>query len=256
LENLNQGIIPEGCKNCIYKNNEEIYNDKIQRIDLYYWYHCNCGCFYCSYRDETKGEFSDREKEGNPLIYNTLKELYNLNQIDKDHLIVCFGGGELGVLKEFPKLIDLFMKNNVEHVICESSGIKYSKAVEKLLKNKKGTITVAVCAGSRETYKKIKNRDKYEKAVGRDKFLSRLFLFVNLGCFILGLIVPSIRIVTLLIQMISLILQIYFQSKEIVDKNKLMNIKAKITRLKKKHSNNPAVAKQLDGCLAKLNKVA
>jgi len=102
----------------------------------------------------------------------------------------------------------------------------------------------------------IKNRDKYEKAVGRDKFLSRLFLFVNLGCFILGLIVPSIRIVTLLIQMISLILQIYFQSKEIVDKNKLMNIKAKITRLKKKHSNNPAVAKQLDGCLAKLNKVA
>ncbi|MBE7704888.1 MAG: radical SAM protein [Cyanobacteria bacterium SIG29] len=164
-ENLNQGIIPEGCKNCIYKNNEEIYNDKIQRIDLYYWYHCNCGCFYCSYRDETKGEFSDREKEGNPLIYNTLKELYNLNQIDKDHLIVCFGGGELGVLKEFPKLIDLFMKNNVEHVICESSGIKYSKAVEKLLKNKKGTITVAVCAGSRETYKKIKNRDKYNQVM-------------------------------------------------------------------------------------------
>ncbi len=160
-ENLEKGIIPEGCRECIYKNNEYIENDKIRKIDLYYWYHCNCRCFYCSYRDVTKSEFSDKAKEGNPLIYRTIKELYKLNQIDKKELVVTFGGGEIGVLKEFPKLIDLFLKNNVTKVWCESSGIKYLKSMEKLLKQGKGVITVAVCCGDREIYKKIKQRDKY-----------------------------------------------------------------------------------------------
>lgn len=162
---LENDDIPLGCQNCIYKLNEEIETNKISKIDLYYWYHCNCSCFYCSYRDVTKGEFSDKEKEGNPLIYKTIKELYKLDQIDKNHLQVCFGGGEIGVLKEFPKLIDLFIKNNVFNVWCESSGVRYSKAVEKLLKRGKGNITIAVCCGSAETYKKIKNRDKYNQVM-------------------------------------------------------------------------------------------
>lgn len=168
-DNIDNNIIPEGCKNCIYKNNEYISDEKIKKIDLYYWYHCNCGCFYCSYRDETKGEFSDKEKEGSPIIYDTIKELYRLDEIDKKELVVTFGGGELGVLKEFPKLVDIFLKNNVQSVWCESSGIKYSKAVDKLLKKGKGVITVAVCSGSSEVYKKIKNRDKYKQVMNNLK---------------------------------------------------------------------------------------
>ena len=166
IQNLNRDIIPEGCKNCIYRINENTStNYLIEEIDLYYWYHCNCGCFYCSYRDETKGEFSDRQKEGNPLIYKTIKELYHHNQISKNNLYINFGGGELGVLKEFPKLINLFLRNNVNNIWCESSGIKYSKAVENVLKRGKGYITIAVCAGTRETYKKIKQRDKYNQVM-------------------------------------------------------------------------------------------
>ena len=164
-QQLANSIIPNGCENCIYRNQTHYKTTKIRRIDLYYWYHCNCGCFYCSYRDETKGEFSDRAKEGNPVIFKTIKELYKLDQIDKSDLQVCFGGGEIGVLKEFDKLVDIFLKNNVRNIWCESSGIKYSKSIEKLLKRGKGNITVAVCAGSAETYKKIKNRDKYEQVM-------------------------------------------------------------------------------------------
>lgn len=163
--NLINGIIPTHCLNCIYKNNEYITQDKITKIDLFYWFHCNCSCFYCSYRDETKGEFSDKEKIGNPIIYDTIKELYRLNEINTEELDVNVGGGELGVLKEFPKLIDLFLENNVKTVFCESSGIKYSKAVEKLLRKGKGCITVAVCSGTPETYKKIKRRDKYRQVM-------------------------------------------------------------------------------------------
>lgn len=167
--NLDNNIIPESCQNCIYKNNEYTATEKIKKIDLYYWYHCNCSCFYCSYRDVTKGEFSDKEKEGSPVIFDTIKELYKLDEIDKNELIVTFGGGELGVLKEFPKLVDLFLKNNVRKIWCESSGIKYSKAVEKLLKSGKCFITVAVCCGSKEIYKQIKNRDKYTQVMNNLK---------------------------------------------------------------------------------------
>lgn len=166
---LDNNIIPSGCQNCIYKNNESISSDKITKIDLFYWYHCNCGCFYCTYREETKGNWSDKEKEGSPVIFDTIKELYRLDEIDKEELNVVFGGGELGVLKEFPKLVDLFLKNNVRKIWCESSGIKYSKAVEKLLKSGKCFITVAVCCGSKEIYKKIKNRDKYTQVMNNLK---------------------------------------------------------------------------------------
>ncbi len=163
ISNLkNGGDVPDGCKDCIYKTNEYAVSEKISKIDLYYWYHCNCGCFYCSYRDVTKGVFSDRVKEGNPVIYKTLKELYKHNEISLNDLHVYFGGGEIGVLKEFPKLIDLFLKNNVVSVWCESSGVKYSKSVEKLLKCGKGLITIAICSGDKDVYKKIKNRDKYK----------------------------------------------------------------------------------------------
>ena len=159
--NLDINIIPEGCIDCIYKNQGSCNSDKISRIDLYYWYHCNCGCFYCSYRDETKGEFSDKVKYGNPVIYETLKELYKLDEIDKENLFVNFGGGELGVLKEYPKLIDLFLKNNVKSIWCETSGIKFSRALAKALEKGKAGLSAAICSGSPETYKKIKKRDKY-----------------------------------------------------------------------------------------------
>ena len=164
-EQLEKEVIPSGCQNCIYRNKENYKTDKIRRIDLYYWYHCNCGCFYCSYRDETKGEFSDKVKEGNPLVYNTIKELYNLDLIDKKNLFVNFGGGELGVLKEFPKLVKLFLKNNVDNIWCETSGIRYSKELAKALEKGKAGLSIAICSGTKETYKKIKKRDKYNQVL-------------------------------------------------------------------------------------------
>lgn len=164
--NIKNEIVPDECKDCIYKINEIIgEEDKITEIDLFYWYHCNCGCFYCSYRDVTKSEYSDEVKKGNPVIYETVKELYKLNEISKKEIHIVFGGGEVAVLKEFPKLMDLFLKNNVTEILIDSSGIKYQKTIEKMLKKGKGSITVAVCSGDREVYKKIKNRDKYPQVM-------------------------------------------------------------------------------------------
>ena len=44
---------------------------------------------------------------------------------------VSFGGGEPTILPEFDKLIDLFLKNGFWNIRVPSSGIKYSKIIEK-----------------------------------------------------------------------------------------------------------------------------
>ncbi|MCR5261469.1 MAG: hypothetical protein K6C94_06480 [Candidatus Gastranaerophilales bacterium] len=157
--------VPAECSDCIYRVQEEPTEKKITRIDLFYWYHCNCGCFYCSYRDKTKGRFSDEVLEGNSLIYQTVKNLYARDMISRENLFVVWGGGEVGVLKEFPQLMDLFLKNNVNFIWCETSAVRYSDSIAKMLERGKGGMTAAVCCGSRDVYKKIKQRDKYEQVM-------------------------------------------------------------------------------------------
>lgn len=158
--------IPQECKDCIHAKQQSCLNDKITRIDLFYWYHCNCSCFYCSYRDKTLGKYSDKVMEGNPLIYKTIKQLYKEDKIDRNgNLEVIFGGGEIGVLKEAPKLIQLFLNNECQNIQCESSGIKYVSDIGKMLKLGRGGITIAICCGNREIYRKIKKRDKYNQVL-------------------------------------------------------------------------------------------
>ena len=165
VEDIRNDVIPEKCKDCKWRLEEPVKDDLIKRIDLFYWYHCNCGCFYCSYINDTKGKFSDTVKPGNPVIYQIIEKLYKENRIDRENLLVIWGGGEIAVLEEFPKLIDLFLKQGVSSISVESSGIKYSKAVGKILKKNKGAITIAICSGTPETYKRIKRRDKYNTVV-------------------------------------------------------------------------------------------
>lgn len=169
VKNIIQNVVPDECKDCKWRKEEYIKNDLIKRIDLFYWYHCNCGCFYCAYINDTKGKFSDVVKPGNPVIYKIIEKLYNENRIDRENLLVVWGGGEIAVLKEFPKLIDLFLQKGVSTISVESSGIKYMKSVGKILKNNKGVITIAICSGTPETYKLIKRRDKYKTVVSNMK---------------------------------------------------------------------------------------
>ena len=169
VADIRNDVVPEKCKDCKWRLEEPVKDDLIKRIDLFYWYHCNCGCFYCSYINDTKGKFSDTVKPGNPVIYQIIEKLYKEDRIDRENLLVIWGGGEIAVLEEFPKLIDLFLKQGVSSISVESSGIQYSKAVGKILKQNKGAITIAICSGTPETYKQIKRRDKYNTVVANMK---------------------------------------------------------------------------------------
>ena len=84
-------------------------------------------------------------------------------------------------MHEFDKLIDLFLVNGCKNIRINSSGIKYSKSIEKGLKLGAISLVISTDAGCRETYEKIKqvktykkvweNIRKYAKAAGNNNLL-------------------------------------------------------------------------------------
>ena len=76
---------------------------------------------------------------------------------------IGFGGGEPTLLPEFDKLIGLFLKNGFCDIRVPSSGIKYSRIIAKGISTGQLTVVISIDCSSRETYKKIKQTDKFNE---------------------------------------------------------------------------------------------
>lgn len=149
------------CKDCIYLQerdwDEENY---INHFTLNHWTKCNCNCIYCYTKDKKK-EFNSYKEYP---IYPVFKDMFKKGVIKHtDSSCIIFGGGEPTILKDFDKLIDLFIKEGCKNIRINSSGIKYSKSIEKGLKLGVISLVISPDAGCRETYEKIKEVKAYNK---------------------------------------------------------------------------------------------
>ncbi len=159
-----KGEYLDACKNCIYLTernwDEENY---INHFTLNHWTKCNCNCTYC-YTAKNKKEFNSY-KEYN--LYPVIKDMFKKNVIKHtDEGCVIFGGGEPAILRDFDKIIDIFLKNGCKNIRINSSGIKYSKAIEKGLKQGAVSLVISVDAGTQQTYERIKQVKCYKKVWG------------------------------------------------------------------------------------------
>ena len=82
---------------------------------------------------------------------------------------VFISGGEPTELKEFDKLVEFFERNNQNKYYIQTNGIKYSKTIEKILAKGKGEVNISPDAGSKDTYKKIKQVNEYNKVLNNIK---------------------------------------------------------------------------------------
>ena len=151
----------DACKNCIYLTerdwDEENY---INHFTLNHWTKCNCNCIYC-YTAKDKKRFNEYKEY--PL-YPIIKDMFKKQAIKKmEEGCVIFGGGEPTILKDFDKLIELFLKNGCKNIRINSSGIKYSKGIEKGLKQGAISLVISPDAGTESTYKLIKQVNCYKK---------------------------------------------------------------------------------------------
>ena len=154
------GKIYPKCEGCILLEERDWPDDhtKISMINLDYWTKCNSRCSYCH-------TMNDKEAYNKFKNYNFLPILKDMIKRDilRPHGHVSFGGGEVTLLKEFDKLLNIFMDYGFPLTRIHSSCIKYSRAIEKGLKNARVDLIVSIDAGSKEMHEKVKQVKSYDK---------------------------------------------------------------------------------------------
>lgn len=156
-----EGKYLDACKDCIYLHEKEWDEENyINHFTLNHWTKCNCNCIYCYTKDDKKAFNSYKEYP----IYPVIKDMFKKGVIKHtESSCIIFGGGEPTILKDFDKLIDLFLEKGCQNIRINSSGIKYSRAIEKGLKMGVISLVISTDAGCKETYEKIKMVKTYNK---------------------------------------------------------------------------------------------
>lgn len=161
MKNLHkEGEIYPKCEGCIFLE-ERDWDDnhtKISMINLDYWTKCNSRCMYCHTMQDKKKYNSFKNYNFLPILNDMIKR-----DILRPNGHVSFGGGEVTLLKEFEKLLNIFMDFGFPLTRIHSSGILYSKAIEKGLKQKCVDLIVSVDAGSKDMHKFVKGVTSYDK---------------------------------------------------------------------------------------------
>ena len=157
-ENRNNTINPK-CDGCFVLADRDWDNQEkyISYIHFNHWTNCNCDCIYC-YTEWNK-EFFNKRPHYN--VVPALKEIFR-EKLFRPGGEITFAGGEPTILTEFDEIINLCLDNGADRITIHSSGIRYSKALEKGIREKKVTICLSADAGTNETYKKIKRVDKFD----------------------------------------------------------------------------------------------
>lgn len=162
LKNMHkEGKYLNSCKGCIYLTerdwDEENY---INHFTFNHWTKCNCNCIYCFTADNKQYYNNFKEYP----VYPVIKDMFKRGIIKHtDEACVIFGGGEPVILHDFDKLINLFIKNGCNNIRINSSGIKYSKGIEKGLKKGAISLVISTDAGTKETYERIKRVKCYKQ---------------------------------------------------------------------------------------------
>ena len=106
---------------------------------------------------------------------------------------VGFGGGEPTILPEFDKLIDLFLKNGFDNMRVPSSGIKYSKMIEKGISTGQLSVVVSIDSSSRKVYKEIKQIDAFDKVCNNLKKYAKAKTNTHYGVISKYIIIPFVN---------------------------------------------------------------
>ncbi|MBQ4122328.1 radical SAM protein [bacterium] len=147
----------EGCFNLVYRgwDDSEKY---INYIHFNHWTHCNSDCIYCY----TSWDKENYQKRPHYNVLPMIKDLFK-KKLFRPGGEITFAGGEPTILKEFDELTTFLIKNGADRITVHSSGIKFSKAIEKGIKEGVLHVCLSADSGTRETYNKVKRVDKFDK---------------------------------------------------------------------------------------------
>lgn len=153
---------PDECKGCF--EIESALKDKrikdfpnlIEKIYIQNYMSCNAKCSYCTFANQERGY----KYKVLPLI----QSLINKGLLSKT-AYVYMSGGETTISPEFEDLLSLLLSYLDSRIEIISSGIKYCKSIEEGFIQNKLNMLLSLDSGTSETYKEIKNVDKFNQVV-------------------------------------------------------------------------------------------
>lgn len=164
-EKFAKNQIPQACKECPrLKYKDWNSKDKFDYILINHWDNCNLKCIYC-YTYEKKKEFNKMKPY---KILPVLKDAVK-NRMLSDGCWIDITGGEPAVLKEFPDIMKFIINETNAIALVNTAGVDYSKWIRKGLEVGRVSPTISLDSGTRETYKKIKSFDYFDKVVSNIK---------------------------------------------------------------------------------------
>ncbi len=173
INQLEKGILPQECVGCAdyielsgnkkgFFNLKSLFEKKIFKISYIIVSHfkeCDCSCIYCSQKYLQDSNYKKYE------ILPVIKKLYKEGLIDEENLKVEFQGGNVTMLKEFDAIIDELTQHNCNKIVINMNGINYLEKLETINFDPSSLVNISLDAGTRETFKKIKNVDAFEQTV-------------------------------------------------------------------------------------------
>ena len=157
IEENKKGHINNSCEEC-FNLEKKIWDEEfcIKYIHFNHWTYCNSDCIYCYTNKDNKYKNLRQHYSALPI----LKEIFKRVKFSPDGEIT-FGGGEPTILNEFDDLIEYLMEIGAKKIIVHSSGVKYSEALERGIKENRIQLVISQDSGFQGTFRKIKNTDNY-----------------------------------------------------------------------------------------------
>lgn len=154
------------CNNCFELNsmysNSKIadFPNVINKVFIQNNMSCNAKCIYCSF-----------DYINNSYKYRVLPQINSMirNNILSKNARVYMSGGEITISPEFEAMFSTlanFLNTKIEIL---TSGIQYSNSIKEAFINDKCILVISLDSSNKETYKKIKQVDCFDKVVNNIK---------------------------------------------------------------------------------------
>ena len=165
VDDFKNGKILPTCMNChnLSDYDKNLQFNKFTKILVNHFTCCNCACIYCvrdSYIPKDKKQSKPKYE-----LFPIIKEMYKRKLISEERIDVEFQGGDIGCLKEFNNLVKIFSEKNDAYFHFFTNNIVYYDSIKNLFNDKRAELIVSLDCGSRDTYKKIKQTDKFENVI-------------------------------------------------------------------------------------------
>jgi MoaA/NifB/PqqE/SkfB family radical SAM enzyme len=159
LAAVRRGEQPKACEGCTewvqneWPDSPYLFND----VNIGHFTACNTDCYYC--RSNSNSAPKPVSARASPRLLAVLKQMVERGHVDPEATI-RFGGGEPTLHPEFEDTVDYFISTG-HRFFLNSSGVKYSAAIERMLRNTRSDsrLVISIDSASNETYKVIKRFD-------------------------------------------------------------------------------------------------